>query len=302
MSINRELDQGLKRRDPRCLARLLTLLESFPSQARPVLRRLWPQRKSARRIGITGPPGSGKSTLINKLIGLYRAQKKTVGILAIDPTSPLSGGAFLGDRVRMQEHATDPGVFIRSMANREKMGGTCPGLYDALAAMEIFGFDILFLETIGAGQADTALRPLCETVLVLAPPDSVDMIQALKSGLLDVADIFVIHKADLPAADHAQKVFQEMLYLRQASRGSRQVWETPVVPVSSLKDSGLNQLLKQIDAHAHYLQSHGGQDKYSQHRFMEHLRELMVEKLNQRLASKNFHKVNLDRDNPYDVS
>ncbi len=289
----------MKRRDARSLARFLTLLESDAPHARATLSRLYASRKPARRIGITGPPGSGKSTLINKLIGLFRAQKKTVGVLAVDPSSPASGGAFLGDRIRMQEHTRDKGVFIRSMANRDKLGGIASCLYDAVGTMEIFGFDIILVETIGAGQSDTALRPLCETVLVLAPPDSVDIIQAMKSGLMDIADIFVIHKADLPGTDHAEKVFQEMMQLRRESVGSRALWETPVLPVSSVDDTGLEALIRKIQAHAQYLETQGGEEDYLRRRFLEHVRELMMEDLNRRLSGKNLLRVGQQSNNPY---
>ncbi len=228
-------------RDIPSLARFITLLESDPAAGRARLRTLDKKRKPALRIGITGPAGSGKSTLINKLIPLFRAKKKTVAVIAVDPSSPISGGAFLGDRIRMLEHARDKGVFIRSMANRAALGGAAPMLADVLVALEMFGFDVILMETIGAGQSDTALRPLCDTLLVLAPPESVDIVQAMKSGLMEIGDIFVIHKADLPGAEHAAKIFRESLSLRPKG-------DMPVVCVSSRNDSGLKELMKHIEA------------------------------------------------------
>ncbi len=233
------LDQSLLRRDIQSLAHFITALESDSPAAQATLKKSWKRRRPALRIGVTGPAGSGKSTLLDKLIAWYRGKKKTVAVIAIDPSSPATGGAFLGDRIRMQRHARDKGVYIRSMANRAAVGGIAPALDCVLGTLEIFGFDVILIETIGAGQSDTALRPLCSPLLVLAPPDSVDIVQAMKSGLMEIADILVISKADLPGADHAAKTFQQCLTLRGAQ-------QRHVVCVSALKNSGIEELTSKI--------------------------------------------------------
>ncbi len=239
MSWAAEISSGMRRRDTRALARLLTAIENQSGEASALLRRSRQSGKPALRIGITGPAGCGKSTLIDRLIERFRAQKKTVGVLAVDPSSPITGGALLGDRIRMQRHARDKGVFVRSMAGRGALGGLSPALPQAILAMEMFGFDVLLMETVGAGQGDTAMRGLCDVLLVLSPPEAVDTVQAMKAGLMEIADVFVVHKADLPGADHAIKVFQEILSLSHK--------KTPVVAVSSLKNSGYEELMKALE-------------------------------------------------------
>ncbi len=239
MSWAAEISSGMRRHDTRALARLLTAIESQSGEASALLHRSRQSGKPALRIGITGPAGCGKSTLIDRLIERFRAQKKTVGVLAVDPSSPITGGALLGDRIRMQRHARDKGVFVRSMAGRGALGGLSPALPQAILAMEMFGFDVLLMETVGAGQGDTAMRGLCDVLLVLSPPEAVDTVQAMKAGLMEIADVFVVHKADLPGADHAIKVFQEILSLSHK--------KTPVVAVSSLKNSGYEELMKALE-------------------------------------------------------
>jgi LAO/AO transport system kinase len=237
------------------LSKLITMAERHPADATNLIAKLRSKQRRARRIGITGPPGAGKSVLINTVIGHFRGLKKKVGVLAIDPSSPLSGGALLADRIRMQGHAKDPAVFIRSMANKQKAGGIAPALENALHALEIYHHDVILVETIGAGQSDTALRPLCDTILVLAPPDSVDIMQAMKSGILEIADILVVSKADLPRTEHAVQTLNQMVSLREASprRGRAKRWQTPVVAVSALKDVGLNRLWKEIERHGRFV-------------------------------------------------
>lgn len=302
MSALSDLEKGLSRRNPSALARCITLLETDPQSARALLAKLWSLRRPALRIGVTGPPGAGKSTLVNKLIAAYRSKNKSVGILAVDPSSPVSGGAFLGDRIRMQEHAKDRGVFIRSMANRQKLGGTARAIYDALAAMEIFGFDVIFIETVGAGQSDTDLRPLCDTVLLLAPPDSMDIVQAMKSGLLDIADIFVVHKADLPSAGRAARTLHEMLGLRKESAGGVRGWEIPVVEVSSVKGTGLEDLLEKIRAHAKHLRSGEAKKENSERRFLAHVREILLEDMETRLRKQAAGAGAGKSKNPYEAA
>ncbi len=199
--------------DRRAAARLLTLVENAPLQARQALAALYPHTGRAHVVGITGAPGTGKSTLANRLALELRRRARTVGIIAVDPSSPFSGGAILGDRIRMQEAAGDPGVFIRSMATRGSLGGLARAAADAIRVLDAFGRDVILVETVGVGQDEVDIARAAHTTVVLQMPTLGDDIQVLKAGILEIADILVINKADLPGAERVQTALEMMLDL-----------------------------------------------------------------------------------------
>jgi LAO/AO transport system kinase len=206
-----DLGERVRGGDVRAVARLISLLENGDEAAHEVLARLSSSFGSARIIGITGPPGSGKSTLTDKLIGEFRSRNFTVGILAVDPSSPFSGGAILGDRLRMQGHATDPGVFIRSLASRGKLGGLSSATAFSARALESAGFDIVIVETVGVGQSEIDIVKVADAVLLVSVPGLGDEIQVIKAGIMEIGDIFVVNKADRDGADRVVREIRSML-------------------------------------------------------------------------------------------
>jgi len=197
------------------LARAISLVENGSPAARPLLAALHPRTGRARRIGITGPPGAGKSTLVAALVAAYRARGETVAVVAVDPTSPYTGGALLGDRIRLGEATLDPGVFMRSMATRGSLGGLARTTREAVDLMDAFGFDRVLIETVGVGQTELDIAATADTVAVVLVPESGDAVQAMKAGLMEIADIFIINKADRPGAERLAREVQTMLHLRQ---------------------------------------------------------------------------------------
>jgi LAO/AO transport system kinase len=209
-------DQLLKRffaEDTIALAKIISLIENRAPGYQEILDALYPKTGGAYRIGITGPPGAGKSSLVDKLTPLYRAEGKKVAIIACDPTSPFSGGALLGDRIRMQDLISDDGVYIRSMATRGSLGGLAQSAHEVALALDAFGFDLILLETIGVGQVEVDIVQAADTVVLVLVPQSGDVVQAMKAGLMEIADVFCVNKADQGEADIAVKNLQTMLSL-----------------------------------------------------------------------------------------
>jgi GTPase len=238
------------------LARMISWAENADRRFAGALAAVYPRVGRAWRLGITGPPGAGKSSLVNELIAKLRAQGKTVGVLAIDPSSPFTGGALLGDRIRMEERTTDPGVFIRSMATRQSHGGLARAAVDALDVMDAFGFDWLLAETVGVGQTEYEIAGAADTVLVVLCPGAGDGIQAMKAGLLEVADVLVVNKSDLPGADQLVSDLEDALQLRALSFArTARPRATPVVPVSAHAGTGLDALVAAIEAHRSALEA-----------------------------------------------
>ncbi len=223
-------------------AQLISLVESDRAGARAVMKELAPFTGTARIIGITGPPGSGKSTMINALTGILRKKEMKVGIIAIDPTSPLSGGAVLGDRIRMREHFGDPGVFIRSMASRAGRGGLSRAAGDAAAVLDAFGMDIIFVETTGVGQSETAIRGLAHLVVVVVTPNMGDDVQMMKAGLLEIGDVIALNKGDLPDAGRKAEELENVLRLLPQGRKP-----PPVIITATQNGTGLSQLLEELE-------------------------------------------------------
>jgi len=246
-------------------ARLIREVDDNLPSARTQIEKLFPHTGRAHIIGVTGPPGSGKSSLLDRMICAFREKNQTVGVVLIDPTSPFSGGAILGDRLRMQHHTSDDGVFIRSVATRGSLGGLSRSTYDIVTILDAMGKDVILIETIGTGQDEVDVVYLVQTNIVVSIPGMGDGIQAIKSGILESGDIFVVNKADLPYADITASEIKTMLDMRDYTQGD---WKPPVVQTSTLHDQSMSALMEEIDRHRGYYKEH----------FREAHREKQIEK------------------------
>jgi LAO/AO transport system kinase len=266
------LIEGIRARRWRALGRGLSLLEDGAAEAAALIARLYPHTGKAFVIGVTGPPGSGKSTLVRGLARHYRTSGRTVAIVAVDPTSPFTGGALLGDRVRMQDLATDRGVFIRSMATRGAMGGLAPSTRDAVDLLDAAGFDPILVETVGVGQDEVDVMRTVDAVAVVTVPGLGDEIQAIKAGIMEIADVFVVNKADRPGVERAVRDLQFALELTDDERR-----RAPIVKTVASRDEGVDELRIRLDQRREQLLS---SEELARRRF-EHLR-LRVETLLER--------------------
>lgn len=291
----------------RAIARLITQVENKQPEAQTTLAEIYPHTGRAHLVGVTGSPGTGKSSLVNQLVKAYRqrAQPKTVAILAVDPTSPFSGGAILGDRIRMRELAGDPGVFIRSMANRDGRGGLAQAVDDALKVLDAAGFDLIFIETVGAGQSEVEIAKTVHTVIVVEAPGLGDDIQAIKAGILEIADIFVVNKADRAGAERAVATLKMMLELghahtrpllhhgrllavneaRLALAEPDQMqagWEIPVLKSTAIKAEGIDDVVSAIDRHFVHLTQGGELNRRDRVRLLDELESILQAELMRR--------------------
>jgi LAO/AO transport system kinase len=267
--------------DARALARLVSLVENGAPELRPVMKALAPLTGGARVIGLTGAPGVGKSTMTTALVSAYRERDLRVGVLAVDPTSPFTGGALLGDRVRMQDHATDPGVFIRSMASRGHLGGLAAATPQALRVLDAAGFGAVLVETVGVGQAEVEVASLADTTLVLVAPGTGDAVQAAKAGILEVGDIFVVNKCDNPGAQEAVRNLRTMIAMAARGEGD---WKPPIVTTTATAGEGIADLAAALDAHWSWLDSSGERDRRRRARAREEVAAIAVAALRQRMG------------------
>ena len=251
-----DLVAGVLARDMRAIARMLSRAESGTEEARAALDTMFAKAGRAHVVGITGVPGSGKSTLVAKLARAIRAGGRSVAIVAVDPSSPFSGGAILGDRIRMAELGGDPGVFVRSMATRGALGGLARGTLEAVDVLDAAGFDLVVIETVGVGQDEVDVARAAHTTVVVSAPGLGDDIQAIKAGILEIADIHVVSKCDRPDADRTIADLKTMLALGLAT-GRAAARPIPVLPVASLRDEGVGALLDAIDSHHEALETSG---------------------------------------------
>ncbi|WP_106849434.1 methylmalonyl Co-A mutase-associated GTPase MeaB [Blastococcus sp. Marseille-P5729] len=251
-----ELVERARDGQARAVARLISLVEDASPKLREVAKVLAPHTGQATIIGLTGSPGVGKSTSTSALVRAYRARGKRVGVLAIDPSSPFSGGALLGDRIRMQDHATDPGVFIRSMSTRGHLGGLSWATPQALRVLDGTGFDVILIETVGVGQAEVEIASTADTTLVLLAPGMGDGIQAAKAGILEIADVFVVNKADRDGADSVVRDLRNMLGLggRHSDAGA---WRPSIVKTIAEKEQGVEDVIEAVDAHRAWMDEKG---------------------------------------------
>ncbi len=272
--------------DRRALARLISRIEDGGPQARAALTALYPHTGQAHVIGVTGAPGTGKSTLVNELAKAIRAQGRTVGIVAVDPTSPFTGGALLGDRVRMQDLAGDKGIFIRSMATRGSLGGLALATSDVVKVLDAAGFAVVLVETVGVGQAEVDIARTAHTTLVLEAPGLGDEVQALKAGLLEVADVLVVNKADRPGAAHTVRALEVSLELGRSTRNDGGNWKPPVLQTVALDGKGIDEVLQAAADHRAYLEESGLWNRRQRERACSDLRRLLEHELLARLTAR----------------
>ncbi len=262
------------------LARLISLVERGGEQARAIGRLTYPKGGRAYSVGLTGAPGSGKSTLTDRLIAELRAQGGQVGVLAVDPSSPFSGGAILGDRVRMQDHAVDPGVFIRSMATRGHMGGLALAVPEAIRVLDAAGMPMVLVETVGVGQVEIEVAGATDTTVVVVNPGWGDAVQANKAGLLEIADILVINKADRPGARETRRDLALMLEL--STFGD---WRPPIVETVASTGQGVAELWEELGRHRTFQEERGALDRRRAQRLEDELRTIVTRRLEQRADS-----------------
>ena len=269
--------------DRRALARLVTLIENEAPEAHEYLARLYPESGRAQIVGITGSPGAGKSTLVTQLARELRRRDLRVGVVAVDPSSPFTGGALLGDRIRMQELAGDPAVFIRSMASRGSLGGLAASTRDVARALDAAGYDLVIIETVGAGQAEVEIVRAAHTVLVVTVPGMGDDIQALKAGILEIADIFVVNKADRPGADQTAAELRMLLSLAGKQPKSDAVWRVPILKTSATQGEGMVELVDALMQHRVFLDTSGQLAQRNQRQVQSEVLALLQHALAQRL-------------------
>ncbi|SEP72241.1 LAO/AO transport system kinase [Virgibacillus subterraneus] len=242
------LVERMREKDIRALARAITMVENDHPDKLAMLSDVFSIKKHARYVGITGSPGAGKSSLVNRLITHIRNEGKTVAIIAVDPTSPFSGGALLGDRVRMNEHFTDDGVYIRSMATRGSLGGLARATKDAVRICDAYGFDVVMVETVGVGQSELDIMKLVDTTALVLTPNSGDVLQIFKAGIMEIADLFVINKADLQGVGKLKALLKELVMM--TTKGDH---EPSIVKTITTENKGIDKLWEKIDQHHQYL-------------------------------------------------
>ncbi len=243
---------GLLKGERRALAKAISLVENEDSRKRETLKQIYPYTGKGYIIGFTGAPGSGKSSLVDRVVKVMRQEGNSVGIIAVDPTSPFTGGAILGDRIRMQDHTEDKEVFIRSMGTRGSLGGLSRATRDTVQLMDAFGKDIIIIETVGVGQSEVDIVKNADTTIVVLTPAGGDSVQTIKAGIMEIADIFVINKSDLPNADRTRTELSVMLDLDE-----RKKWRPPIVQTITLSDHGTREMWEEIKGHRAYLEKEG---------------------------------------------
>jgi LAO/AO transport system kinase len=264
--------------EARALARVISMVENGDSRVRSVLKELRPPPTRARVIGLTGAPGAGKSTVTSALVKAFRARDIRTAVLAVDPTSPFTGGALLGDRVRMQDHATDPGVFIRSMGSRGQLGGLAAATPRAVRVLEAAGYPVILVETVGVGQAEVEIASAADTTVVLVVPGMGDSIQAAKAGVLEVADVLVVNKADRPDTQATVRDLRSMVALATAD------WKPPIVTTVATSGEGVDELVSQLDRHWSWLEASGERERRRLARARDEVIALVFGMVRERLA------------------
>jgi LAO/AO transport system kinase len=276
--------------DKVALSRAISSVENRAPGYVEILNRLFPHGGKAFRIGITGPPGAGKSTLVDRITSRILELRKKIGIIAVDPTSPFSGGALLGDRVRMGGLATRADVFIRSMATRGSLGGLATATEDVSILFDAYGMDYVITETIGVGQVELDIADACDTTVVVLVPESGDSIQAMKAGLMEIADVIAVNKADRQGAD---QMIQELEFISQL-RKSQTNWRHPILPTEAVNDRGVDELWKAIHSHRHYLEESGDLEANRRRQTRSRVKQLLEAQIRQHLERELLSDAQLD--------
>jgi LAO/AO transport system kinase len=275
---------GLIRRalsgERRAIGRVISLVEDGGADLGRVMHALYPHTGTAYTVGITGSPGAGKSTLTERLVARARVDGNRIGVLAVDPSSPFSGGALLGDRVRMQSHATDPEVFIRSMATRGHLGGISLATPEAVRVLDAIGKDVIIVETVGVGQAEVDITDACDTTVVVLNPGWGDSVQAAKAGLLEIAEVFVVNKADRPGTKDTVREIRQMLDLSEGE------WRPDIVPTVATKGEGIDDLWAAIEKHRAYQEEHGLLEARRRRRIRREIEAIVSERYRERITSE----------------
>ena len=291
----------------RAVARSISIVETSNSDSVQLLKKIFPKIGNAYRVGITGPPGAGKSTITNHLTKYYRSQNKKVGIIAVDPTSPFTGGALLGDRVRMTEIGNDEGVFIRSMATRGSLGGLSKRAVDAADVLDAAGYDYILLETVGVGQSELDIASAADTTIVVLVPESGDAVQAMKAGLMEIADFFVMNKSDRPGSEQAIASLQTILMMRDHDEKS---WMFNIIKTIASENKGIVEIADEIERHREYLTSNELLLKRREQKTKVRIKEIVENKIESELWSESgeillnssLMKVVLGTSSPYDIA
>jgi LAO/AO transport system kinase len=276
--VNRDLVERVLAGDRKAAARAISLIEDEAPAAREILDAIYPATGRAYRVGVTGPPGAGKSTLTAALAAHLREQGRTVGIIAVDPTSPFTGGALLGDRIRMTKVALDPGVFIRSMASRGSLGGIARTASEACDVLDALGKETILIETVGVGQSEVEIADAADTTIVVLSPEAGDAIQTMKAGLMEIADVFAVNKADREGADKMALAIESMLDL-DPNAGAAGGWRPPVLRTVATTGEGVAALAEALERHRAHLRERGLFDRKRRERIEEKIRLVVEEKL-----------------------
>ncbi|RKL67972.1 methylmalonyl Co-A mutase-associated GTPase MeaB [Salipaludibacillus neizhouensis] len=289
----------------RALAQAISLVEDRKPEHRELMREIYPRTGNAHIIGVTGSPGAGKSTLVNGLVREWRRAGDTVAIIAVDPTSPFSGGALLGDRIRMKDHEEDLGVFIRSMGTRGSLGGLSEACQDTVRLMEAAGFDRIVIETVGVGQSELDIMKTADSIALVLYPSGGDVIQAFKAGIMEIADLFIINKSDLPGVEQLKGELEDLIHITSKPNS----WDPPVLMTVSTEKSGMVDVIQAMENHHHHLVASGEKRERRrdqkaveiERRLAERLKEQFIPYIEETLNTKEQNK-ETQSDDPYDIA